>query len=270
MSLKIDPNTASKKVNEYLNEVDDLLNQHYVDGYSKKSDLKSRIKAFITVTFDDSVKKLRSFSPRYIDIFTVGAYVESNVVDKKELRQEYINDLNDVKRHLIGYKEEISLILASQKHSIENNKDQNKTIEEETLDITSSNIFISHGKRSEALDLLTEFIEAIGLNPVVVMNQPNQGMSIDNKVKTQIERCEAVIVLATGDDRVSATLQPRQNIIHEIGYAEKDLDNKIIYLLEERAKFPSNISKAYTRFTKDNLTKAFIAITRDLKSFGII
>lgn len=136
--------------------------------------------------------------------------------------------------------------------------------------LVRSNIFISHGKPSEALDLLIEFIEAIGLNPIVVMNQPNQGMSIDNKVKTQIEMCVAVIVLATGDDEVNGILQPRQNVIHEIGYAEKGLNNKIIYLLEERTNFPSNIPQAYTRFTKDNLTKAFIAIVRDLKSFGIL
>jgi predicted nucleotide-binding protein len=374
MSLKIDPYTASKKINEYLKEVDDLLKESYVEGYSKKSDLKSKIKAFITTTFEDNVTKLRNFSPQTINIFTVGGSGGSDAVDQKELQKKYISDLYRIKRHLTGYNEEISLNLDSQNNSIKNSNIRTITNEKESygdnsvgypqeilydlkilidscnddigedarvtyklhvkeyneillklnnqgyfkdfkpikveLDAKhmtplppfeqaklkeiiinskklqmrlqkmspnfneknnkSSNIFISHGKPSEALKLLIKFIDAIGLNPVVVIDQPNQGMSIDDKVKTQIKRCEAVIILATGDDKVDSSLQPRQNVIHEIGYAEKDLDNRIIYLLEENTILPSNIPQAYTRFTKNNLTNAFIAIALDLKSFGIL
>ena len=43
------------------------------------------------------------------------------------------------------------------------------------------------------------------------------------------------------------------------------------YLLEEGTEFPSNIApKVYERFTKNNLSKAFIAIVRDLRAFGIL
>ena len=85
--------------------------------------------------------------------------------------------------------------------------------------------------------------------------------------------CAAAIILATGDDKVegSGHLQPRQNVIHEIGIAQHVLTNRITYLLEEGAEFPSNIApKVYERFFKENLSKAFIAIVRDLRAFGIL
>jgi predicted nucleotide-binding protein len=137
--------------------------------------------------------------------------------------------------------------------------------------ITPSNIFISHGKQSEALNLLTNFIRALGLIPVVVMDQPSQGMSLDDKINSYLGTCKSAIILATGDDKVDDIFQPRQNVIHEIGLVQQLLTNKITYLLEMDSEFPSNISpKVYERFSDDNLSKAFIAIARDLRSFGIL
>ena len=139
--------------------------------------------------------------------------------------------------------------------------------------IPPANIFISHGRESKALDLLNNFIRAIGLIPVIVMEQPSQGMSLDDKVIAYMQTCAAAIILATGDDKVEGGehLQPRQNVIHEIGIAQQVLTNRITYLLEEGTEFPSNIApKVYERFTNNNLSKAFIAIVRDLRAFGIL
>ncbi|HKC62439.1 MAG TPA: TIR domain-containing protein [Pyrinomonadaceae bacterium] len=139
--------------------------------------------------------------------------------------------------------------------------------------IAPSNIFISHGRKSNALDLVEDFIRALGLIPVIVMNQPSQGMSVDTKVSAYMKACVSAIVLATGDDKVegSTFYQPRQNVIHEIGLAQQMLTNRITYLLEENTEFPSNITpKVYERFTRDNLSTSFIAIVRDLKAFGVL
>jgi len=125
----------------------------------------------------------------------------------------------------------------------------------------------------EALDLLNNFVRAIGLIPVIVMEQPSQGMSLDDKVIAYMQTCAAAIILATGDDKVEGGehLQPRQNVIHEIGIAQQVLTNRITYLLEEGTEFPSNIvPKVYERFTNNKLGKAFIAIVRDLRAFGIL
>lgn len=134
-------------------------------------------------------------------------------------------------------------------------------------------VFISHGRKSPALDLVRDFITSLGLIPVIAMEQPSQGMSVDQKVTSYMKLCKCAIILATADDRIegSCCFQPRQNVIHEIGLAQQIFPNRITYLLEENTEFPSNIApKVYERFTKDNLTKAFIAIVRDLRAFGIL
>ncbi len=136
-----------------------------------------------------------------------------------------------------------------------------------------ANIFISHGRESEALNLLRNSISAIGQIPLIVMEESRLGKSLHDKVLTYMRRCTVGIILATGDDELKGSeyLQPRQNVIHEIGLAQEILTNRITYLLEEGTEFPSNITpKVYEPFTKDNLSKAFIAIVRDLKAFGIL
>lgn len=135
------------------------------------------------------------------------------------------------------------------------------------------NIFVSHGKRSTALKHLIEFLRTLGLNPIVVEDQPSMGMSVDNKIEVYLAVSEAAVILATGDDKVAGevTLRPRQNVIHEIGLCQKALGNKIIYLLEQGTEFPSNIRpKVYERFSKGNMTQAFKAVVRELRAWNIL
>jgi len=139
--------------------------------------------------------------------------------------------------------------------------------------ITPANIFISHGRKSTALDLVEVFVRALGLIPVIVMDQSSRGMSVDSKVPSYMKTCASAIIVATGDDKIegNSSLQPRQNVIHEIGLAQQMLTNKITYLLEQNTEFPSNITPmVYERFTKDNLSTAFIAVVRDLRAFGVL
>jgi predicted nucleotide-binding protein len=139
--------------------------------------------------------------------------------------------------------------------------------------IAPANIFISHGRKSTALDLVEDLVRALGLIPVIVMDQSSRGMSVDSKVSSYMKACSSAIILATGDDKVegSSSFQPRQNVIHEIGLAQQMLTNKVTYLLEQNTEFPSNIAPmVYERFAKDNLSTAFIAIVRDLRAFGVL
>ncbi len=80
-----------------------------------------------------------------------------------------------------------------------------------------------------------------------------------------------VIILATGDDEFKGKLHPRQNVIHEIGLAQKSHPGKIIYLLEEGAEFPSNINpRVWEHFRQRNMISAFLCIIRELRALGIL
>ena len=123
------------------------------------------------------------------------------------LQRQHQAEIVNSGTRLISYLEAILASTSSESHQLSKRA------------ITPANIFISHGKESEALNLLNNFIRAIGLIPVIVIEQPSQGMSLDDKVIGYMRRCAAAIILATGDDKVEGSehFQPRQNVIHEIG-----------------------------------------------------
>ncbi len=137
--------------------------------------------------------------------------------------------------------------------------------------IKQRKIFISHGTESQALSSLEEFISALGFIPVIAKKNPSHDQSLNQKIEELIRTSDAVIILATGDDKITGDdkLQPRQNVIHEIGLAQVIHQGRIIYLLEENTIFPSNIKpKVYSSFSKDNLANSFIDIVREFVSYG--
>lgn len=135
-----------------------------------------------------------------------------------------------------------------------------------------TNIFISHGHHSEIREKVEEFMEALELNPIVVMESASDGLSVDDKVDKYIKKCAASIILYTPDDELKdGTFLPRQNVIHETGILQREMPDKIIYLKENSVKLPTNITpKVYVSYSSDNLTDAFIQIVKELKSFEIL
>ncbi len=132
-------------------------------------------------------------------------------------------------------------------------------------------VFISHGKPSQALTKLERFIRAMGLEPVIVVHGPSEGMSVDALVDKRMSDSDCAIILATRDDQVGPHYQPRPNVIHEIGLAQEKLNNKVVYLKESGCEFPSNVRpKVWETFTQDNMEAAFEKVIKELRSFGLI
>lgn len=132
-------------------------------------------------------------------------------------------------------------------------------------------VFISHGHAPDVLDRVEKFVRSLGLHPVVVVHEPSEGMSVDALVEARMAESDCVIVLATADDVVGATKQPRPNVIHEIGMAQQMLGTKVIYLKERDCTFPSNVApKIWVDFTRENLEHAFEKIARELRAFDLL
>ena len=137
--------------------------------------------------------------------------------------------------------------------------------------------FVSHGKESAALRKLKEFLETLGIEPLIVKKRASLDKDLPDKVNLYLSQADFVIILATADDTVkdkktgTETKQPRQNVIHEIGLAQKTREGKVIYLLEEGAEFPSNIRpKVWESFKQRNMMDAFLGIVRELRAYGIL
>lgn len=135
-----------------------------------------------------------------------------------------------------------------------------------------TNIFISHGHHPETREKVEEFIEVLGLNPIVVLQSASDGLSVDAKIDKYIKNCVASIIIYTPDDELkNGKFLPRQNVIHETGILQRDMPEKIIYLKEKSVSLPTNIApKVYLSFEKNDLTEAFIQIIKELKSFEVL
>jgi len=138
-------------------------------------------------------------------------------------------------------------------------------------DVLKKNIFISHGPETKALKKVADYIRDLGLNPVIAEKEPTEGRDIDPDVKEKMDKCEAVIILGTGDDPIDTDAkQPRGNVISEMRLAE-DKRKRIVYLLEKNAMFPSlHRSKGWEAFEQDNMEKAFAKIAREFIAFKLI
>lgn len=137
--------------------------------------------------------------------------------------------------------------------------------------------FISHGRGEGALIKLEKFVRELGVIPIIVKNQPNADRTVDDKVNDCLKEVDFVIIFATGDDEIKTKdkekriFHPRQNVIHEIGLAQKTHPGKIIYLLEGKATFPSNINpKVYYKFERNSIDDAFTGIVREMRNWGFL
>lgn len=84
-------------------------------------------------------------------------------------------------------------------------------------------VFLVHGHDSEAEGSVARFIEGLGLEAVILHEQPNRGRTIIEKLEHHVD-ARFVVVLMTPDDvgasrKDAASLQPRarQNVIFELG-----------------------------------------------------
>jgi hypothetical protein len=133
--------------------------------------------------------------------------------------------------------------------------------------------FIAHGGSSDSLRKLTEFLRALGVNPLVVEDQASEDRSANENVEHYLRQADCAIVLATkGDiDGKTGNFLPRGNVLVEAGRFQERFEGRIIYLLEEGATLPSNIrEKVWESFTQNNMERAFIKIAKELRAFGII
>ena len=133
--------------------------------------------------------------------------------------------------------------------------------------------FIAHGGDSPALGKLKDFLVALGVQPLVVEEQPSEGRSVGENVDWYSRQADCAIILATkGDiDAKTGGFIPRGNVLIEIGKLQELFKDRIIYLLQAGTRFPTIVSeKAWGRFTTQCMDDAFIKVARELYKFGLL
>ena len=111
-------------------------------------------------------------------------------------------------------------------------------------------VFIVHGHNELMKQTTARFVQKLGLEPVILHEQPNKGRTIIEKFLDHSEVAFALVLLS-GDDRgglsdgrvESYQLRARQNVIFELGFFIGRLDrSRVVALHTPGVEIPSDYS----------------------------
>lgn len=133
-------------------------------------------------------------------------------------------------------------------------------------------VFIGHG-RAQTWRVLRDFLEGrLGLEVEEFNRVPVAGRTNTDRLEEMLGRAAFAFLVLTGEDETeSGGLQPRMNVVHELGLFQGRLGFKrAIILLEDECEEFSNIhGLGQIRFQKDDMASAFEDIRRVLEREGI-
>jgi predicted nucleotide-binding protein len=121
---------------------------------------------------------------------------------------------------------------------------------EATAQSNSKKVFIVHGHDVAAKSTVARLLMKVGLDPVILHEEPNKGQTIIEKFEANAEAASCAVVLLTADDvghpRAEdgiRELRARQNVVFELGFFYGKLGRtKTIALTSGGVSHPSDIS----------------------------
>lgn len=114
--------------------------------------------------------------------------------------------------------------------------------------IDTKRVFVVHGRDDGTRQTVARVIEQLGLEAVILEEQPNQGRTVIAKFEEEAETVGFAVVLLTPDDEGwlrgednEPMLRARQNVIFELGYFAGSLRrNRVCVLTKGNVEIPSD------------------------------
>ena len=82
--------------------------------------------------------------------------------------------------------------------SSDRNLELNATLEQRLH--VSNRVFVVHGRDEATTQMVARYIEGLGLDPVILQEQPNEGRTIIEKFEEYAETVGFAVILGTPDD----------------------------------------------------------------------
>lgn len=134
-------------------------------------------------------------------------------------------------------------------------------------------VFVVHGHNEEIKHNVARILTKLKLNPIILHEQSNGGLTIIEKFEKYSEVSFAIILLTFDDygfakNEERKNRRARQNVILELGYFLSKLGrNKVLPLYEEGVELPTDISGVlYTKIDESENWK--FRMVKELKSAG--
>lgn len=137
----------------------------------------------------------------------------------------------------------------------------------------SHRVFIVHGHEEAPREMVARFLAEIGLEPVILHEQVNRGMTVVEKLHANSDVGFAVVLLTPDDvgranDATDLKPRARQNVLLELGYFVGSLGrDRVCALLKGDLEIPSDITGVvYTPFDAARAWR--ISLARELDAAG--
>lgn len=208
--------------------------EFFMDGYRINPEKISRIKI---VSSENSIKNLVNFKNEerhrknmLSDIIILGSYNEYQIIHDEELVNDITNEiLKEVKKGMAQSK----ITTAENKDSVIDNK----------------RVFIVHGHDDRIKWAVSNFLRKLGLEPVILHEQTNQGKTIIEKLESETDVGYGIVLYTPCDkggtidcNFENMRFRARQNVILEHGYLMGKLGrNRVCALLDGDIERPSDI-----------------------------
>ena len=204
------------------------------------------------------------------ELIRTGEFLESNLGDEK-VRNKWVFDVEDftfsleprrqqqvspaisqLKNYSSSilrdtariYRQNLSIIMGFLRSMYNND-----TSEKRLIPSDSQAVFIVHGHDDALIEEVKICIIELGLNPIVLREQPDKGLTIIEKLEDWLGNCKGAVILYTpcdvGRSVASADEEERarQNVVYEHGLFHGYLGRKrVIALRKGNTKLPSDCS----------------------------
>ncbi len=189
------------------------------------------------------------------------------------------------------YKEEIQRLMSHMQGDIERSDLMQCAVAEQAsaavlseLQELSQDIFIVHGHNEEMKQAVARTVSQLGLNPIILHEQPNGGKTIIEKFERNAERINFAIILLSADDLAASVhdlnavknedlrqhleKRARQNVVFEMGYFTGKLGREnVFFLLQDGVAKPGDLDGiVYT--TYDAARAWRFELVKELKNAG--
>ena len=148
-------------------------------------------------------------------------------------------------------------------------------VSEQTAPTDAHKVFVVHGHDEAALRAVARFLEKIGLQAIILREQPDQGRATIEKFEHYAGQVGFAVVLLTPDDLAGSPSAPasatraRQNVVFELGYFAGKLGRGRACLLRKgNVEIPSDLyGVIYTDLDASGGWK--IKLVQELKAAGL-
>jgi len=238
MTLQIDAHKARKRINEFLEQIDDLLEKRYDEGKDEKRRMSTKLDNFAKVAFSDGEEKKESlYSPAAVATFGQEA------PHKKQNRYE--ESLKRKKRNLEAWKEQIEL--EEEMDSADDNGDEKyKGIEKEISGINEELPLYANELEQSLEELRNEhFLASVMITGRVIdytidQIKSSQGLGGPKEV---FDLLEEKGIVDSREGKITEAIKSYRNVYtHEVG-KNPDFSEAMIILLG-CAKLLHNIQEA--------------------------